>query len=603
MGYMHMKNTGKYIDRIIEVLFYVISCGILCFLIVGYLTFPGEKQENVYDCEKLDVNWYQVLDDGTEKPITVPGKCEVEWGEKLTISGMLPETLDADKTPWLCFHSSLQDMQIFIDGEHRGTYTTESTRLWGENSVSAYYFVRLKNSDRGKTIDFSSITDSKYSGVFREVYCGTALGMYMEFAKSNGVEVIGAFIVLLLSIATIIVCAYMKAKMHRRRLYLAYLGWTELFLSIWILSESPMRQLYFDNISLAGYMTHFAVYFLAIPIILFFDSVQEQRHSKLYRVLVGAEMFFSCVWSVLEITGTASFSVLFYFTMALHAVGMVSIIITLVTDIKSGYAKRYYFVYLGFGGFLIATLLQLAMYVRRTMVFHGVSLCIGEIFWLVMTVISTLRDYFDLERENVENRLKAQNLTWQAMETLVQTIEAKDKYTKGHSTRVAKYASLLAGKMGMQKSEKDKIYNMAMLHDIGKIGIEDRIINKPGKLTEEEYAVIKTHPDIGYQILVNMNEIKDIEYGARWHHERFDGKGYPDGLAGEEIPVYARIIAVADVYDAMTSSRSYRESLPQHEVRAELERVSGSQLDPDVVKCMIQLIDEDPEFHLRQIEE
>lgn len=180
------------------------------------------------------------------------------------------------------------------------------------------------------------------------------------------------------------------------------------------------------------------------------------------------------------------------------------------------------------------------------------------------------------------------------------TIEAKDTYTKGHSARVAKYASLLAEKIGLSKEKQNEIYYMGMLHDIGKIGIADSIINKPGKLTDEEYSLIKTHTDIGYRILKNMNEITDIEYGARWHHERYDGKGYPDGFAGDQIPIYARVIAVADVYDAMTSNRSYRKVMPQSEVRAEIERVSGTQLDPDIAACMIQLIDEDSDYQLRQ---
>ena len=217
-----------------------------------------------------------------------------------------------------------------------------------------------------------------------------------------------------------------------------------------------------------------------------------------------------------------------------------------------------------------------------------------------MTAISTLKDYVLLEQEIKESLLKTEKLTYQIMETLVQTIEAKDQYTKGHSKRVAQYSKLIAQRKGMNEEEQKSIYNMGMLHDIGKIGIADNIINKRGKLTDSEYSMIKSHSVVGYNILKNMNEIKDIEYGARWHHERYDGKGYPDGLAGEEIPLYARIIAVSDAYDAMTSNRSYRSVLSQKKVRSEIEKGRGYQFDPEIADIMLEIIDEDIDYNMRQ---
>ena len=273
---------------------------------------------------------------------------------------------------------------------------------------------------------------------------------------------------------------------------------------------------------------------------------------------------------------------------------------TFICDFRKGLIKDYRLIAYGFIGLIVCGILQLAFYFDRTAVFNGSFLCIGLVFLLMMAVISAIRDYMHMESNIAEMQRKNRNLTYQLMETLVHTIEAKDEYTKGHSTRVAEYSRLLAEKMGMSEEECSSLYFMASLHDIGKIGIADSIINKPGKLTEEEYSVIKTHPEVGFNILRNMSEIKDIEYGARWHHERYDGKGYPDGLSGEEIPVYARIIAVADVYDAMTSNRSYRKVLPQEEVKKEIERVKGTQLDPEIAGYMIELIDSDKEYRLRQ---
>lgn len=191
-------------------------------------------------------------------------------------------------------------------------------------------------------------------------------------------------------------------------------------------------------------------------------------------------------------------------------------------------------------------------------------------------------------------------MTNQVMKTLAGTIDAKDKYTNGHSVRVAQYSAMIAAEMNMSRDEQDNIYYIGLLHDIGKIGVPDDIINKTTKLTDEEYAIIKTHPVIGSEILEKMSELPDIMVGARWHHERYDGKGYPDGLAGENIPLVARIIGVADAYDAMSSTRSYRGVLPQEVIRQEIEKGSGTQFDPAIATIMIQLIDGDTEYILRE---
>lgn len=206
-----------------------------------------------------------------------------------------------------------------------------------------------------------------------------------------------------------------------------------------------------------------------------------------------------------------------------------------------------------------------------------------------------------LQKEVERNTSKVEKLSLQTMMTLAQAIDAKDTYTKGHSTRVAIYARKIARKLGMSVGDQDTIYFTGLLHDIGKIGVPDNIINKPGKLTDEEFAIIKRHPEIGYDILKNIAEIPNIEAGARWHHERMDGKGYPDGLKGEHIPKFVRIISVADAYDAMSSKRNYRDMLPQDYIISELEKGKGTQFDPDAAEVMIQLIKEDVDYTMKGI--
>lgn len=199
-----------------------------------------------------------------------------------------------------------------------------------------------------------------------------------------------------------------------------------------------------------------------------------------------------------------------------------------------------------------------------------------------------------------ESNRKVTNVLSQMIMALGSAIDAKDAYTNGHSERVARYSGELARRMGKSTQEINDIYYIGLLHDIGKIGIPDYIINKAGKLTEEEYELIKNHPNIGADILSSITEMPGISFGAHWHHERFDGKGYPDGLAGEDIPEVARIICVADAYDTMTSKRVYRDILPQKVARDEILKGRGTQFDPVIADYMLEMIDEDTEYQLHE---
>lgn len=197
-------------------------------------------------------------------------------------------------------------------------------------------------------------------------------------------------------------------------------------------------------------------------------------------------------------------------------------------------------------------------------------------------------------------RKKNKELTTDMIKALVKTIDAKDPYTNGHSIRVAEYTRMLAEQAYMDSDELHNIYNIALLHDIGKIGIPDSIISKPGKLTDEEYNIIKGHTLTGAKILSEIKSAPELIYGAKYHHERYDGKGYPCGLKGEEIPEVSAIIAVADAYDAMTSNRSYRKLLPQETVKQEIEKGLGTQFNPKWGKIMLKLIEKDKDYKMHQ---
>ena len=212
-----------------------------------------------------------------------------------------------------------------------------------------------------------------------------------------------------------------------------------------------------------------------------------------------------------------------------------------------------------------------------------------------------LQDEVFLQTKRAEERRKqVERLSNQIINALAESIDAKDSYTNGHSMRVAQYSVKIAERAGMSKEEQERIHYMGLLHDIGKIGIPDSIITKNSSLSDKEYYVTRKHPEIGAEILANISEIPDLGIGARWHHERYDGTGYPDGLKGEEIPEEARIIAVADAYDAMASKRSYRDVLPQQVVYGEIKKGKGTQFDPVFADIMLVLMEEDTAYTMRE---
>lgn len=188
------------------------------------------------------------------------------------------------------------------------------------------------------------------------------------------------------------------------------------------------------------------------------------------------------------------------------------------------------------------------------------------------------------------------------VETLRKAVEAKDSYTRGHSDRVSEYSVLIGKKLGLSEEQIRILKVGGLFHDIGKIGVPDSILLKPGKLTDDEYSEIKNHPSIGAHILGSATVFRDIIPIVKHHHEKYDGNGYPSQLKGEEIPYLARIAAVADTFDAMTSRRSYRNAIELQEVKAEIKRCEGTQFDPQIAEIFLRILEED--FNkIREIQE
>jgi putative nucleotidyltransferase with HDIG domain len=204
-------------------------------------------------------------------------------------------------------------------------------------------------------------------------------------------------------------------------------------------------------------------------------------------------------------------------------------------------------------------------------------------------------------RQLASKHLELRGAYVQTVGALAEAIDAKDAYTRGHSERVGVYSSKVAREMGFAKEFIEHVYIAGLLHDIGKIGIRDAVIQKPDKLDAEEYAEIKQHPEIGARILEPVEFLKDVVPCVRHHHEWFDGssRGYPDKLAGDRIPLASRVILVCDTIEAMTSDRPYRKGLPLDVVFTELTKFSGSQFDPTCVDAAVRILEREGEEFVR----
>ncbi|SFG16040.1 HD-GYP domain-containing protein [Oribacterium sp. WCC10] len=214
----------------------------------------------------------------------------------------------------------------------------------------------------------------------------------------------------------------------------------------------------------------------------------------------------------------------------------------------------------------------------------------GMVIWLISLgnyafITAEIKKYN--ERHERDNKIINESI-----ETFTGFIDAKDPYTNGHSKRVAGYTKLIAEEMGFEGEELDRIYYVALLHDCGKIGVPDSILRKPGRLTDEEFEIIKAHTVNGGSILSSFKSLENAGEGAMYHHERYDGKGYPEGRTGEKIPLIARIICVADSFDAMNTNRVYRHRLTKERIISEIENNKGRQFDPDIADIMLRLLSE-----------
>ena len=503
----------------------------------------------------------------------------------------------------IAIRSSLQDVRFYIDGKLRKEYNAKSLHRFGKNSASRYIFCNTSSADAGKELRLELTTyTSNYSGVVNTIYCGDQMQIWSYIFNHNfSTTVIGSFI-FFASIVTILFSIALGI-VYKTKFNMEYLGWCLLMGSVWMIGESKMRQLLVPNAS--GLATSCFVMFMLcpLPISLYVNNLQKGKYKKIFQSICFIALLNFIICTILHLTGIADYIE----TMpAAHTILIITFLAVIVTFLIGQWNHRSRSDCLLFFGLLITMLAVIfeAISVYYKVSVSGVFVGIAILILLFMNVVYTIHIIRDIikrqQQEELDKRKKnIEEMSLQLMQMLSTTIEAKDEYTKGHSHRVAEYSVLIARELGWNEKELSNLKNAAHLHDIGKIAIPDTILNKPSKLSEEEFSIIKEHTTIGANILKNISLIDHVQEIVRNHHERYDGNGYPDGLKGKEIPLHARIVMVADSYDAMSSQRIYRNQLPPEKIIQELENNKGTQFDPEITDIFLKLLRED-RVHIKE---
>ena len=591
------KNLDKNVyavSRKKRYLFYILV--ILSLSLVGILQFTVKDESRGRISEesvtyKGEFIWKKA--DGNYEKIQVPGRYQVPAEETMTILTTLP--LDYAENS-LAIRSSLQNIRFYIDGELREEYDTSDTRLIGKNTASGYVFCTTSEADAGKEvrIELQSNTE-KYSGVVNAVYCGDRTEIWEYLFQTYGMETVVASFLLFAGIITIVFSIALSI-VYQMKFDMEYLGWCVLVAAVWMLGESKIRQLLVPNPTALSSLCFVMILLCPVPISYYVDTLQEGRHKKAFAVIEDLAFLNLIICSALHITGYADYIEMLPIAQAAIGVTVFLVAATFIWDLRRGYRIDGYAA-AGIIVALTAVVIETAS-VYFVVSISGVFIGSGMIILLILCLIRTIRNIWKMEsnkqkKEMDKHREQLEEISLQLMQTLSTTIEAKDEYTRGHSYRVAEYSALIARELNWDEDEIRNLKNAAYLHDIGKIGIPDNILNKPVKLTDEELGVIKEHTVIGAEILKNITLIDHVKEVARSHHERYDGRGYPDGLKGEEIPLYARIIAVADSFDAMKSRRIYRSPLDDQVVYNEIFQNRGTQFDPELADIFLKLLDEE----------
>lgn len=543
---MDIKKTSNRYEYWMQWIFRIIIVLTVVGLLVSLCVLPKESDEYFEVSENEQSTAAQteedilyqgafqwIKEDGTKEIIDIPGRCDVKPGETLTIQSVFPRDYDEN---YIIIRSSQQNMRIYIDGKLRVNYDTVNSRPAGSQTTSRFVFCKTSEQDAGKELVIESVTDSgSYSGIVNKVYACDRYTFWSIFSENNGSDTVYGFIMVCIGLLTVIISLCMTIGL-KYNLGLENIGWCILLIGAWLIGESKMRQLMVSNTSTLSNVCFLIVMIAPVPLLLYLNELQEGRYRKIYKTMINVSVVSFVLLNILQIADIADYLDTLVISHTVLGVSLTIVIILFIVEAKNHYLKESAGICAGLMVLMCSVLLEVGATYYKTML-SGTILMIGVLFFIVFAILDTIhklkiREKKIQEERLLEQRQRSEAMTMQMIRTLSDTLEVKDEYTRGHSFRVAEYSVMIARKLGMDEEEIARLHYAVSLHDIGKIGVPDTILNKPSKLNDEEYAIIKTHATIGADILKNVELISYTETVARYHHERYDGRGYPEGLYG-----------------------------------------------------------------------
>ena len=561
-------------------------------LIIFFMAFvktdhKGEAYIGNFDSGYYNSGW--VLETGGKYyDVTLPVTADAGSGDWLVIRNTLPENITEHET--ILFRTMMEDVYVYVDGELRSSYSTDGFDSMSYHLPSAYVACDIGPEDSGKMIEARFLV--KTVATVESVRIGFGNNAWFSVIQENILLLATALMILIIGVSVVLFYLFSRERFRIDKSFF-YMGLFMVSLSTWIISESRLRQLFFARPSLSNYFTFFAIEITGVFVCSYFDEIQSHVYHRLYlwlEALVTLQILINLGCAAL---GLADFFTTLLITYIWIGLGIIAVISTLVRDVIQKRIYNYIAIFIGTCVFLLCCIMEITTFFFSNIWSFGFFICVGLMALLITTIVQTaLRQ----EKYTIEREHEKEDSLMNTIEAITGAIDAKDEYTGGHSERVGLYAGMIAREMAADYdfSEEDilRIRYIGFMHDIGKIGVADTVLNKAGRLTDEEFSLMKKHVEIGYDLLKSMdNSIEGLPEGIRYHHEKFDGTGYPDGLAGTEIPLVARILCVADSFDAMTSNRVYRKRLTDEEVIAEIKRCSGKQFDPAIAGIFVRMIE------------
>ncbi len=579
--YMHIA-TGTF--------FFVMVIVLFTYLFYGQNHFAPERAFKLSTYEYVYDDWILTRADGTTMTYSITeGSPVMAYGETVTISHILPSNPLYDS---LMIWSYGQDMDFYVDDELRCQYSRDN--VYGIGPDRPYLYIRcpLFPEDGGKQITIR-ITASEVSSGYKigPIRVGSEAALLIEIIKGPQFELIMSGFLILLGIIVILASVFLQFT-TKRSIPLKFLGSGVILASTWLLLNSTGRQFVFGNISTVRNCAFFVVALMPIPFAFFFDELTDKRHHIAFAGIEHVCLLDFMVLFIFNITGFKGPSEIFEFTYLTVFALVFLILFFSIKDALTGHKSEFRLSSLGALFFGACGIMQIIIYhfvlSERA---NGIFLSIGLLIMTLLSLFENVRKLSDIRISETNALQQVETLSREALITISRTVDAKDPYTSEHSYRVSEYAGLLAQKLGWPEEEVSKLREAGLLHDIGKIGIPDSVLNKNGRLTDEEFGIIKSHTTMGAEILKDISTMEYATIVAKHHHERYDGHGYPDGLAGKDIPAPARLVCIVDSYDAMHSKRCYRDAIDKGLIREELLRCRGTQFDPEMLDAFIELMD------------